>query len=96
MVEILALAEGVVEGVVDGLHRHAEPAGGLAVDLDERAQAAVLGLGDDLAQPGDVAQLLDQQAGPLETSSALLPISVYWNCARLVRVLIWMSWTGWK
>ena len=30
------------------------------------------------------------------TSSASLPVSVYWNCARLIRVEIWMSCTGWK
>ena len=30
------------------------------------------------------------------TSSALVPTRVYWYCARLARVLIWMSCTGWK
>ena len=79
------------------LHRHAEPARGLAVDLDERAQAAVLGLRGDLAQHGRRCAA-SRPAGAVhsETSSVLLPISVYWNCARLVRVLIWMSCTGWK
>ncbi len=30
------------------------------------------------------------------TSAASVPVSVYWYCARLDRVLIWMSCTGWK
>ena len=38
------------------------------------------------------ASLVDQVA----TSLASLPTSVYWYWARLVRVLIWMSCTGWK
>ena len=47
----LALAEGVVERVVDRLHRDAEPAGGFAVDLDLHAQAALLRLRGDVEQP---------------------------------------------
>ena len=46
----LPLPEGVVERVVDDLHRDAEPAGLLAIDLDHRAQAAFLHLGGDVAQ----------------------------------------------
>ena len=60
----LALAEGVVERVVDGLHGDAEAACGLPVDLDEGAQAAVLGLGDGVAQHGRHAQLFNQAGGP--------------------------------
>ncbi len=30
------------------------------------------------------------------TSAASLPTSVYWYCARLERVEIWMSWVAWK
>ena len=37
-----------------------------------------------------------RRADQSETSSVLLPTSVYWNCARLARVLICTSCTGWK
>ena len=60
----LALAEGVVERIVDGLHGDAEPPGRLAVDLHHGAQAAVLGLRHHLAQHGRGAQLLGEAAGP--------------------------------
>jgi len=39
MVEILPLAEGVVEGVVDGLRQDAEAGGGVAVDGELLLQA---------------------------------------------------------
>ena len=60
----LALAEGVVERIVDRLHGDAEPARRLAVDVDERAQAAFLGLVDDLAQHRGGAQLLRELGRP--------------------------------
>jgi hypothetical protein len=46
----LPLTEGVVEGVVDGLHGDAEAPGRLPVDAHHDAQAAVLSFRDDLAQ----------------------------------------------
>ena len=61
----LPLPETVVEGVVDRLHRDAEPAGDLAVDPHECAQAAVLGLRDDVAQHGGVAHLVDEPLRPV-------------------------------
>ena len=60
----LALAEGVVERVVDGLHGDAEAAGRLAVDAHHDAQAAVLGFRDDLAQGRREAQLLGEAGRP--------------------------------
>ena len=60
----LSLAEGIVEGVVDGLHRDAEAAGRFPIDLDEGAQPPVLGLGDHVAQEGRHAQLFNQARGP--------------------------------
>ena len=35
-------------------------------------------------------------AAQSSTSFASVPVSVYWYCARLSRVEIWMSCTGWK
>ena len=60
----LALAEGVVERVVDGLQRHAEPAGELAVDVDLQPQALVLRLGGDVAHDRRGLQPLRQPLRP--------------------------------
>ena len=62
-----------------------------------RAQAAVLRLGDDVAQCRRACAASRRSRGAqVATSAASLPTSVYWYCARLMRVLIWMSCTGWK
>src|SRR6266849_1240081 len=53
----LALAEGVVQGVVDGLGEDAETGGGVAVDDERGLEAAVLLIGGDIAQPRQGPQL---------------------------------------
>ena len=45
---------------------------------------------------GEPRSLSVSLADQVATSLASLPTSVYWYCARLARVLIWMSCTGWK
>ena len=60
----LALAEGRVERVVDGLQRHAEPAGELAVDVHIQPQALVLRLGGDVAHDRRGLQPLRQPVRP--------------------------------
>ena len=45
---------------------------------------------------GEMRSFSTRRADHSETSSALLLTSVYWYWARLARVLIWMSCTGWK
>ena len=62
----LPLAEGAVECVVDRLHRNAEPAGLLAIDLDLHAQAALLRLRGDVAQPRILLQPRGQLLRPFE------------------------------
>ena len=93
----LPLAERIVERVVDHLHRDAEPAGLLAVDVDEGAQAAFLRLGRHVAQRR-VRRAAPRPAGPTtrRPRRRRCATSVYWYCARLGRVEIWMSCTGWK
>ena len=55
----LALAEGVVQRVVDQLRRDAEARGGLAVVGDQGLQAAVLLVAVDVDDDGDGFQLLE-------------------------------------
>ena len=60
----LPLAEGVVEDVVDILHRDAQPPHGFAIGAHDLAQASALRLGRDIAQGGFVAQRVDELLGP--------------------------------
>ncbi len=60
-----ALAERVVERVVDRRRRDAEPPRGVAVDLHVRLQALVLQVGRHLGQRGLVLQPLDDPGHPL-------------------------------
>ncbi len=59
----LALAEGVVEGVVDVGHGDAEAGGGIAIDDQLRAQALILQVAGDVGDNGFLAQLLHHFAG---------------------------------
>jgi hypothetical protein len=45
---------------------------------------------------GDKRSFSVRRAAQVATSFSSLPTSVYWNCARLMRVLICTSCTGWK
>ena len=45
---------------------------------------------------GEVCSFSASRSAHRLTSAALVPVSVYWYCARLMRVAIWMSCTGWK
>ncbi len=60
----LALAEGVVEGVVDQLGRDAEPGGGVAVDRQSGLQPLVLLIAVHIDQFGQGAQLLQAPGAP--------------------------------
>ena len=60
----LALAEGVVERVVNGLGEHVQARGPLAVHLDADLQAAGLLVGGDIRQLRPVAQHVQQLGRP--------------------------------
>ena len=45
---------------------------------------------------GEVRSFSARRADQVATSFSSLPTSVYWYCARLMRVLICTSCTGWK
>ena len=93
----LALAEGVAQGVDDGLHGDAEAAGGLAVDLRPAAGSRRSAPPRRRpAAPATACSSCVSLAAQSSTSFASVPVSVYWYCARLSRVEIWMSCTGWK
>ena len=62
----LALAECVVERVVDLGRRDAEPRGGVAVDDEIGLQALLLLVGVDVGQHRAVLQRLDELRRPLE------------------------------
>ena len=60
----LALAEGVVERVVDVVHGEAQARGGIAVDDEVRFQAMVLLVGGSIAQLGHRLHLVEQLRRP--------------------------------
>ena len=59
----LALAEGVVERVVDELRQDAEPRGRVAIDDERGLQPAVLLVGGDVAEPLDRPELREHPRG---------------------------------
>ena len=59
-----ALAEGVVQGVIDLLGRQAEAVGGGVVHRDVGLQRIGLLIGVDLGQRGRLLELLEQLVGP--------------------------------
>ena len=61
----LALAEGVVEGVVEGGRRDAQPRGGDAVDHQGDGARAGLLIGGDIFEFRQLLQLVDELVGPL-------------------------------
>ena len=61
----LALAEGVVQSVVNVRGSHAQPRGGVAIDDHGGFQTLVLLVGVDVAQFGKCAQLLQQKRRPV-------------------------------
>ena len=67
----LALAECVVQRVVDGLHRDAELTGTLAIDGDRCAQAAFLLLRRDVAEQRIALQLRNQLLRPVVQVGAI-------------------------
>ena len=89
------LPERVVERVVDGRHADAEAARGIAVDVHERLQPAVLQVAGDV---GELRRLLEpRQATSAPTrrvASASGSSSVNWNCVRLTRSSMVRSCTG--
>ena len=60
----LALAESVVERVVDGRRRDSQPRGGDAVDGQRHRQSAGLLVGGHVFQQGRLLQLVDQPVRP--------------------------------
>ena len=60
----LALPEGVVERVVDGLGQYAQTRRGIAINHQLGLQAAILLIGGDIAHGRQLAQLVDQSRGP--------------------------------
>ena len=60
----LPLAEGIVERVVDVLRRDAQPARGVAIDIDEQSEAVVLLIARDVAQFGQLLHPVHQARSP--------------------------------
>jgi hypothetical protein len=60
----LPLAKRTVERVVDVRHGHAEPARRVAVDLQERLQAAILQVARHVGQLRQILQARDEQRNP--------------------------------
>ena len=61
----LALAEGVVEGVVDGGGSDAEAGGGGAVDDERDGETAGLFVGGDVFKVGQILKASDEAIGPV-------------------------------
>ena len=90
-----ALAEGVVERVVDRRRRDAEPPGGVAVDVDVGLQALVLQVAGDVGELRQLPQALDQPGHPQrELVGDRRPRRVNWYCVRLTRSSMVRSCTG--
>src|SRR4029079_6690889 len=62
----LPLAESVVERIGDALHRHAQPSGLFAIDVDPYARPAFLRFGSDLAQGRVAPQTPHQLVRPFD------------------------------
>ena len=73
----LALAEGIVERIVDQLRRDAEARGGVAVDRPGACRPLILLVAVDVANVGKGSQLLEQARRPALKSARLSPRSVY-------------------
>ena len=89
------LAERVVERVVDGRDADAEAAGGVAVDVDEGLQAAVLQVAGDVGELRAAAAADRPAVGthsPRRSASG--SSSVNWYCVRLTRSSMVRSCTG--
>ena len=59
-----ALAEGVVERVVDGRGQDAEARGDLAVDRDVEQRPGILLIGGDVGDAGDGLDLVEEERAP--------------------------------
>ena len=82
----LALAEGVVERVVDDLAGDAEPGRGVAVDVDARAAgAAVCWSLATSRSSGRVRSFSRTRGAQAFSSSRFASCSVYWYCVREAR-----------
>ena len=93
----LALAEGVVERVVDGLRRDAEARGRRAVDRQRGLEALDLLIAVDVGELGQLPQPLRAPRGAQSSSSRTSsPWSVYWYCAALARPPMRRSCTAWR
>ena len=66
----LALAEGVVERVVDGLRQNVQPRGSLAVNVDGNLQAAGLLVAGDVGEFRQCALAFVRSLGAHSASSA--------------------------
>ncbi len=61
----LPLAEGVVERLVDLVHRQSEPVGGVAIDLDRQMRGGDLLIGRDILQFGQLSHLRFEDRRPM-------------------------------
>ena len=66
----LALPEGVVERIVDGLGQNAQTRRGIAIDDQFGFEAAILLVGGHVAHGRQLAQLVHQLAAPTATTPA--------------------------
>ena len=62
----LTLSKGIIQSIADGLHRYAEPRGGLAIDIDEDAPAAHLDFGGDIDELRALLQALGELLRPVD------------------------------
>jgi hypothetical protein len=88
----LALAEGVVQRLVDIGGGQAETRGGAAVDADVGDAAAQLQVVGQVAERRVAAQFFGQALGPGVQVAPSLLLSTYWYWARLGPELRLMSW----
>ena len=65
----LPLAEGIVERIVNILRRDAEPAGRVAIDIDEKPQAVVLLVARHVAQFRNLLHAVHEQREPTDPAS---------------------------
>ena len=90
----LALAERVVERVVDLLRRDAEARRRVAVDRERHLEPGRLLVARDVAEHVLLAQLRDELGAHVASSLGSASSSVYWYCVRLTRLSICRSCTA--
>ena len=89
------LAERIVERVVDGRDADAEAAGGIAIDVEEGLEAAVLQIAGHVGQLRATAAAARPASAPTRRDGSRPgSSSVNWNCVRLTRSSIVRSCTG--